>query len=133
MHDKEQISFHGHTYVRADLHNSALLVQIQKKYPKVCRLSLETDEDYYGSWQSVQNSTKPVLELEKLAVYHVLTSNGPDLDFQKIGRFLPKVRQACKGDILKAYEKGTLVKALESLGLFGKKSDAMRGPADRYF
>ena len=68
-------------------------------------------------------------------MYEVLTTNGPDVAWDRLGRVVPTVRKAVGGDILAAYEKSrsNIYKALDKMGMFGTKSDSLRHEGDRYY
>ena len=72
---------------------------------------------------------------ELLAVYHTISSLGPDVNAMKLKRYLPSIRASVpNGDILSAFENGDqLDGALARLGLLGAGSDELRDPADKYY
>lgn len=74
--------------------------------------------------------------LEAMTVYSMLSSAGPDMNYEVILRKLPSIKKKL-GDtsIFDAYEtnKKLLAHAVEDVGLLGKKSDKYRKPADRYY
>jgi len=80
---------------------------------------MEKTSDEYGNWTDVKKSMNPVLELEKAVVYNVLSHHGPDVDYTRIGRVLPRIRRKA-GDVLKAFETGKLLGIMEDTGFFAQ-------------
>lgn len=81
------------------------------------------------------------LKLERTRVYNCLANYGPDVDIQRVGRILPKVRKELaklrnsirlRITIMNATA-AQLYDALCALGYFGPKSDHLRSSADRYY
>ena len=75
--------------------------------------------------------------MERLAVYKVLSNNGPDIDMysRQFAMLVAKVRRMVP-NLLQDFEsnKGNKIyQALEQLGMFGAKSDRLRGDGDKYY
>jgi predicted Zn-ribbon and HTH transcriptional regulator len=111
------------------------LEEIAQRYPRSIGLAKSSDPGDYGSYSDLQRQRNPRLQLEKKIVYEVLTTNGPDVAWDRLGRVVPTVRKAVGGDILAAYEKSrsNIYKALDKMGMFGTKSDSLRHEGDRYY
>jgi hypothetical protein len=111
------------------------LAELEQKYPRSIGLAKSSDPGDYGSYSDLQRQRNPRLQLEKKIVYEVLTTNGPDVAWDRLGRVVPTVRKAVGGDILAAYEKSrsNIYKALDKMGMFGTKSDSLRHEGDRYY
>lgn len=125
------------------LRNEADLSKMQSKYPKLTAYlkkwelnSIRDNGIPDGYMMSrayvVKNSANLVRELERVVVYQIMSENGPDLDPSRLGRMLTKIRRQA-GDILQAFEDGTLYSILDGLGLFGRSSDKLRADADKFW
>ncbi len=118
--------------VGASAGSARMVKLLERKYPKSVAAAQEKDSDEYGWWGDVVKSSNPTRELEKVVVYETLTKFGPDVQYETLGRHMPKIRRACKGDILAAFEHNKLEGVLDDMGYFGPKSDQMR-PGDEYY
>ena len=67
-------------------------------------------------------------------VYNVLANNGPDIDIGMIKRsgLLPRLARAMGKSVSQA-SSDEIYNGLEKLGMFGSKSDSLRGDADKYY
>lgn len=102
-------------------------------YPKLERAVQDaTYPDNYNGIDSLTKARDPRKHAEKIAVYMELSDNGPDVSFEQLGPIVAKARRQL-GDILEAWQDGTLYDWLEDQGYFGPTSDELRAPADRYY
>lgn len=105
--------------------------------PKMTALKAQNDVVGPEGPESRFYGASSVGQLELMAVYDVMTSNGPDVNADRVKSWLPKVRKAASASgttILDAYESGDeLYELLVDNGLFGRRSDKLRDPADRYY
>tara|TARA_Y100000310_G_scaffold323588_1_gene384218 strand:+ start:1481 stop:1849 length:369 start_codon:yes stop_codon:yes gene_type:complete len=83
-----------------------LRVELEKDYPKSVALTDDSHEDSdYISWTSLNNAKEPLKYLEKIVIYHVITSKGSTVMWPKLGKIILKIRKLIPGgDILKAFE-----------------------------
>lgn len=89
----------------------------------------------YGTLHSLKQESPSKFQgaLEHALVHHSATSMGPDMAYNKTGRLTAQVRKAVpNGDVVGAFEKGTLDSHVEPLAL-GRKSDRYREAGDRYY
>jgi hypothetical protein len=72
-------------------------------------------------------------EKERLKVYDVLTTFGPDVDGQRVGRILPRVRkELAKYNLtILGATVGQIDSALDEIGMYGRAGDSLR--TDKYF
>ena len=105
---------------------------LERRWPKIVAAARAQPRGNYGHIDDVVSSKNPILELEKLALYDTITRAGPDVSWKRLTPMLRKVRKHV-GDILQAYEDGTLEDSLEAAGMLGSSTDSLRDPADRFY
>ena len=118
------------------------LERIKVKYPKVyahlvarsreAELNTGDPAGEYGTWASIQAlaPSKQEREIEHALVHSVAVSLGPDMAYNRTGRLVHKVREACHTSILSAFESGKLTRIVEPF-VSGPASDRWR--EDRYY
>jgi len=108
------------------------VAELLANYPLLKKV-VEREPSYsYQSLKSLNSARDPYLHAEKIALYNTLSSLGPDVSFEQLGKLVTKARRAL-ANVLEAWEDGRLESWLEEVGMFGPKSDVLRSPADRYF
>ena len=105
---------------------------LERRYPRIFDTARAQPRGNYGHIDDVVSSKNPTLELEKLALYDTITRSGPDVSWKRLGPMLRRARKQV-GDILQAYEDGTLEDSLEAAGMLGRSTDSLRDPADRFY
>lgn len=77
-----------------------------------------------------EQRANPLTDEDKRKLYDVLSAHGPDVDMYspKFGRLAGEAKRAGILD-----DKNKIFKWLEDKGLFGPKSDKLRGPGDKYY
>jgi hypothetical protein len=114
----------------------AFLETLREKYPKARALAERQEPGTYGSLTDLEQlpESKKRLQAEKLVIYCEITSGGPDVEWSRLGRATRLVRaKVARGDILRAYENGKLFDVMNKLRLFGRRSDELRGDADKFY
>lgn len=106
--------------------------QLVERYPRA--IEAASGMDGLASWDHVSKLKYPARGLAQAVVYKVLTSVGPDVDFARLAMVVDEIRLGCpRGNILAAFEVGTLLRYIQDQGLTGLGSDALRDPSDRFY
>ena len=117
---------------------SVVMAVLGTNYPKAeKRIDLSEEGSVYSlSHLSRLTPAKMEQYLDAMVVHGTLDEMGPDIDYNVVLRKLPLIRKSLAGvSILDAHEtnRKSLLSAMEAAGLFGRKSDQLRAPADRFY
>lgn len=73
------------------------------------------------------------VQAEKNRVYDVYTLSNPDIDINRLGRFLPRIRKWLGSIAILDATPDQLDIAMEKAGLTGVGGDRLRGEGDKYY